>query len=354
MKVRLPFHTSMLLVVFAILALPGCGKKAETAATADALVVDAIRWKMMSLWGAGTLPQKLNEKFVERIRLMSGGRLIIEALPGGSIVAPTESLDAVSSGVLDAQQAGTGYWPGKDAAFSLLGDLQGGWENPWQAQQWLEYGGGKELVRELYAKFNVHFVTGIWYGAESLVSKKPLRTLADFKGLKIRAPVGMGQDIFTILGAAPVNLPGSEVYTSLERGVVDASDWGTLSMNQDLGYHKLAKYPAYPGFHSMPMSDVAVNMKRWNTLPEDLKLIVEVAARDFSREMVELNGLEDIRVASEAAKLGVEPINLSAEERRKFRWIAQGVWKQYAARSEMAKRVYDSQIAFMTKLGLLE
>ncbi len=354
MKARLRIGLPAMLLMSVALLLPGCGKKAETVTAAAAPAADAIRWKMMSLWGAGTLPQKLNEKFAERVKLMSGGRLLIEALPGGSIVAPTESLDAVASGVLDAQQAGTGYWPGKDAAFSLLGDLQGGWENPRQAQEWLEYGGGKELVRELYAKFNAHFVTGIWYGAESLVSKKPLRTLADFKGLKIRAPVGMGQDIFTILGAAPVNLPGSEVYTSLERGVVDASDWGTLSMNQDLGYHKLAKYPSYPGFHSMPMGDVAVNMKRWNALPEDLKLIVEVAARDFSREMVELNGLEDIRVATEAASLGVEPISLSPEERRKFREIARGVWKQYAGRSEMAKRVYDSQMAFMTKLGLLE
>lgn len=107
----------------------------------------------MSLWGTGSLPQKLDEAFAERVKLMSGGRLVIEALPGGSIVAPTESLDAVSSGVLDVQQSGPGYWTGKDAAFALLGDLQGGWQNPPQAQQWLEYGGGKELVQEIYARY---------------------------------------------------------------------------------------------------------------------------------------------------------------------------------------------------------
>jgi TRAP-type mannitol/chloroaromatic compound transport system substrate-binding protein len=346
-------HRILVALVLA-LGVAGCQKKAEQAAAGQAPAVEAVRWKMMSLWGAGTLPQKLNEKFAERVKVMSGGRLLIEALPGGSIVAPTESLDAVMSGVLDAQQGGTGYWPGKDAAFSLLGDLQGGWEHPYQAQEWMEYGGGKELVRELYAKYNVHFVTGIWYGNETLVSKRPIRTLADFKGLKKRAPVGMGQDIYSRLGAAPVNLPGSEVYTALERGVVDASDWGTLSMNQDLGYHKLARYPTYPGFHSMPMGDVAVNAKRWNALPDDLKEIVEVAARDFSREMVELNGLEDIRVANEAPGLGFEPISLSPEERRKFREIAREVWKEYASRSPMAKRVYDSQTAFLKKLGLLD
>ena len=118
-------------------------------------------------------------------------------------------------------------------------------ETPEQMRQWLDNGGGLELARELYGRYNVFFVGGVWYGAESLVSKKPIRKLTDFKGVKIRAPQGIGQDIFQILGSAPVNLPGSEVYTALERGVVDASDWGTLSMNQDLGYHKLAPYPIY-------------------------------------------------------------------------------------------------------------
>jgi TRAP-type mannitol/chloroaromatic compound transport system substrate-binding protein len=314
---------------------------------------ELIHWKMMSLWPAGSLPQQLNEAFAARVKEMSGGRLVVDALPGGSIVAPTESLDAVSAGVLDAQQGGPGYWTGKDAAFALIGDLQGGWENPHQAQEWMEKGGGLQLTRELYRRYNVYFVTGAWYGVESLVSKKPIRTLADFKGLKLRAPVGIGQDIFRILGAAPVNLPGSEVYTALERGVIDASDWGTLSMNQDLGYHKLAKYPTYPGFHSMPMSDVAVNLNRWNALPDDLKKVFEVAAAQFSHDMLVRNAEADARVAREAKQLGFEPTDLPAADRRKFREIAQGVWKKYAQRSEMAKRVYESEVAYMKKLGLL-
>jgi len=315
---------------------------------------EPIKWKMMSLWPAGSLPQKLNEQFAERVSKMSGGRLLVEALPGGSIVAPTESLDAVGAGVLDAQQGGPGYWTGKDAAFALIGDLQGGWETPQQAQDWMEKGGGLELVRELYRRYNVYFVTGAWYGVESLVSKRPIRTLDDLKGFKLRAPVGIGQDIFRILGAAPVNLPGSEVYTALERGVIDGSDWGTLSMNQELGYHKLAKYPTYPGFHSMPMSDVAVNLKRWNALPDDLKRVFDAAAHEFSRDMIVKNGEADRKVAAEAKQLGFEPTDLPPQDRRRFRHIAQGVWKEYAKRSEMAKRVYDSQVAYLRQLGLLD
>lgn len=327
---------------------------ALSVAPLPAAAQQTVKWKLLSSWAAGTLPQKLVEQFGERVRAMSGGRLAIEVLPAGSVVAPPESLDALSAGVIDAQQGGTAYFVTKDAAFSVLGDLQGAWDNPLQAWGWLEQGGGLALARELYARYNAHFVTGVWYGVESLVSKKPLRTLADFKGLKIRAPVGMGQDIFRALGAAPVNLPGSEVYTALERGVVDASDWGTLSMNQELGYHKLAKYPMYPGFHSMPMNDLAVNAKKWAALPDDLKAVVEVAARDLCREMVQRHLTEDLKVAREAKSLGFEPVDLPAAQRQRFREVARGVWAQYAGRSAMARRIHDSQLAWLQQLGMLQ
>jgi TRAP-type mannitol/chloroaromatic compound transport system substrate-binding protein len=312
------------------------------------------KWKMMSLWQAGSLSQKIFEDFTKRVKEMSNGRLEIEPLPAGAIVAATESLDAVSSGVLEAQHGGTTYWTGKDAAFALLGDLQGGYETPYQMQQWLEYGGGKELVREVYKKYNVYFVDGVWWGVESLPAKKPIRTIEEFKGVKLRAPAGIGQDIFKLIGAAPVNMPGSEVYTALERGVIDATDWGTLSLNEDLGYHKIAKYPLYPGFHSMPMADVAVNMQKWNALSPDLKAIVEVATRDFSRDMVQRLALEDEKVAKAAKEHGVELVNWSAEDRKKFRAVAVKVWAEYAKRSDNARKIYESQVAFLKQLGLLD
>lgn len=323
-------------------------------APVPAAAQQVVKWKLLTFWSAGTLPQKLVEQFGEKVKAMSAGRLVIEVLPAGSVVAPAESLDALSAGVIDAQQGGTAYFVTKDAAFSVLGDLQGAWDNPLQAWGWMEQGGGLALARELYAKYNAHFVTGVWYGTESLVSKKPLRTLTDFKGVKVRAPVGMGQDIFKALGAAPVNLPGSEVYTALERGVVDASDWGTLSMNQELGFHKLARYPMYPGFHSMPMNDLAVNARKWAALPDDLKAVVEVAARDLCREMMQRHLVDDMRVAREAKSLGFEPVDLPAAERQKFRELARGVWAQYASRSPMARRIHDSQLAWLRQLGLLQ
>lgn len=336
------------------LLLGACQKSAEPGAQQAAPSQPAIEWKMQSLWQSGTLPQQLFEQFAQQVKETSGGRLTIDALAVNSVVAPPESLDAVAAGVLDGQHSGSAYYTGKDAAFALIGDPQGAFDNPYQMQMWMEYGGGKELVRELYANYGVHYVGSVWYGVEALVSKKPLRTLADFKGVKIRAPQGMSGEIFSRLGAAPVQLPGSEVYTALERGVVDASDWGTLSMNDDLGYHKLAKYPNYPGFHSMPMADVAINKAKWDALSADLKAIVETATRDFAIAMIQRNYLADTTIAVEAGKRGFEPVDLAPQERQRFREVAREVWQEYAARSPMAQKVYDSQIAFLKRLGLLK
>lgn len=349
------YRTAMTLgVVCTTLLLGACQKETGQAGPEAVAGQPAVVWKMQSLWQNGTLAQKVFEEFAERVRESSGGRLVIEPMAINTIVSSPESLDAVSAGVLDGHHSSPLYYTGKDAAFALLGDLQGGFGDPYQMQIWMEYGGGNELARELYARYGVHFVGGAWSGVESLVSKKPIRTLADFRGLKVRAPQGMTGEILSRLGAAPVQLPGSEVYTALERGVVDASDWNTLAMNEELGLHRLARYPNYPGFHSMPMLEIAINKRRWDALPADLKAIVEIATRDFAMSMIQKNHLADMNVLRNAGDLGFEPIDLPAAERQRFREVAQEVWKQYAARSPMAQKVYDSQMEFLRQFGLLE
>lgn len=104
----------------------------------------------------------------------------------------------------------------------------------------------------------------------------------------------------------------------------------------------------------MPMPDFAVNLDQWNALPDDLKILVEDEVRKFSAEMVKGNRAADEKVLAQAGELGFEAIDLPTEERRKFREMAREVWKEYAARSPMAQRVYDSQVAFLQKLNLLD
>ena len=321
---------------------------------ADRAAAEKYQWTMQSLWQAGSINHRVFEEFCADVGRLSAGRLEITPVPVGTMVAYNETLDAVGSGILDGQQSGPGYSAGKDPGFAMLSEFPGAYENAYQMQMWFEFGGGKELARELYGRFNVFYIGSVWHGMESIPSKKPLRSVDDLKGVKMRIPEGLNQEIFSRIGAAPVNIPGSEVYTSLDRGVIDATDWGTLGMNIDLGYHKIAPYQIYPGFHSLPMADVAVNADRWNELPDDLKVITEAAVRDFARNMIQQMELADATAARKAREQGVEFVNWTREERRRFRLIAADVLKKFATRSDMAQRIYDSHMAFLKRLGLLE
>ena len=318
-----------------------------------ARAADMQEWKMQSLWQAGAINQKIFQDFADRVKVATDGRVAITPMPVGSIVAYNETLDAVSNGILQAQHGGTTYFSGRDAAFALIGDLSGGFETPWQMQMWYEYGGGLELTRELYKEYNVYFVGPVWWGVESVPSKVAINGPDDLKGVKIRAPEGMGAEIFRQFGADVVTLAGSEVYTALDRGVIDATDWGTISMNNDLGYHKIAKYALYPGFHSMPAADVAVNLDLWNELSDADKRILEMATRDFARDMVERIALQDLQDAKKLRDQGVTLIDWSPEARKQFRQTARGVWEEWSKKSDLAGKVYESETSFLEKLGLL-
>ena len=336
----------LLLTLAATMMLILASNPAEAAAT--------WKWKMQSLWQAGTVNQKVFEQFTERIKKLTNGQLEIEPIPVGTIVGYTETLDAVGAGILDGHHSGGPYFAGKEPALALTSDLNGAYENPYQAQMWFEYGGGLELTREIYAKFNVYYVGPVWWGVESVPAKKELATVESFKGVKMRAPEGLGADIWRRIGVGVVTLPGSEVYTALDRGVIEATDWGTLGMNQDLGYHRIAPFPLYPGFHSMPAAEIAVNMDKWNALPDNIKLIVEVATRDFARDMIQQIALVDLKAAADAKAQGVTLVNWSQAERRKFRNIAREAWAAWAKKSPMAARVLDSQLKFLKKLQLID
>ena len=321
---------------------------------AEAQAQDKHSWKIQSLWQAGSVNQKVFEDFAARVKTITNGRLTIDPLPVGTIVAYSETLDAITNGILDGHHSGGPYFSGKEPALALIGDLNGGFENPYQGQMWFEYGGGLELARDIYKRFNIHYVGPVYWGVESVPAKRALKTLADFKGVKMRVPEGLGADIWRRAGAGVGTVPGSEVFTSLERGVIEATDWGTLGMNQDLGYHKIAQFPLHPGFHSMPSAEVAVNMQKWNALSPDLKAMFEMAVRDFSRDMVQRIAIEDMKAAEAAKSQGVTLVEWTPEERRKFRDLARQSWADWAKKSPAAQKVYESQTAFLKRLQLID
>jgi TRAP-type mannitol/chloroaromatic compound transport system substrate-binding protein len=314
-----------------------------------------FKWTFQTSAQAGDNFFPIQEAWADRVKEMSGGRIEIDVVPVGTVVAHNETLDAVGSGILQGHITDPSYFSGKDPAFAMLGNLVGAWSAPQQMFNYMNYGGGNELFNELVNPYGLQFLGASATGVEAFLSTKPINTVEDLKGIKMRAPEGMVQEVFAAAGAAPVNLPGSEVYTSLEKGVIDAADYTVFSTNHAQGMHKFAKYPLYPGFHSMPVIEVSLNKKVFDGLPADLKAILKVSVRDFAQDMVQrLDKENETAVAEANADPNITIINWPAEERVKFRGIAKTQWKNWADRSEMAGKAYKSVSDYLVGAGLLK
>jgi TRAP-type mannitol/chloroaromatic compound transport system substrate-binding protein len=310
-----------------------------------------FKWKAQCLWSPAETSYKAFEEFCKRLFAMTGGRLEITPFPSGSIVPNTECLDAVKNNVMQAMHQGPAYFSGKNPALAVIGDLTMAWDHPWEVDSYYHYGGGFELMADMYKRLGVQLVGVMWWGAESWPSKKPLRRLEDFKGLKIRVPQGMEADFLTRLGASVVVLPGTEIYSALDKGVVEATNWSVASDNDRLGFHKIAPYFTYPGFHSMPTGDFAVNVREYERLPADIKAMLPAACRQWSWDVIQRLALEDLKIVSEAKARNIFPINWTAEERMRIRTEAHKIWDDWKKKNEDARKVIDSIEAFHRRLG---
>ena len=185
-------------------------------------------------------------------------------------------------------------------------------------------------------------------GLESIPSTKPIHTLADFNGLKMRLPAGIGHKIFSDIGVAPVNLPTSETYTAMERGVIDATDYSMISSNKQVGFYRFAKYALYPGFHSVPNVEFSISKKVWDKMDPSLQAIMTISARDTLRDWHQRMDIWDLEAVRQLKAEGkVEIVNLSDEDRKKFRQMAQQRWAEMAKESPLAQKVYDKVVKFL-------
>ncbi len=312
-------------------------------------------WTFQTSAQAGDNFFPIEEAWAERVGELSDGRIDITVVPVGTVVGHTETLEAVGAGILNGHITDPSYFSGKDPAFAMLGNLVGAWSAPEQMFDYMQNGGGKELFNELVNPYGLQFLGASATGVEAFLSTKPIYGVDDLKGIKMRAPEGMVQEVFAAAGAAPVNLPGSEVYTSLEKGVIDAADYTVFSTNHAQGMHEFAKYPLYPGFHSMPVIEVSINKATYDDLPDDLKAILNDSVPVFAADMVAQLDVQNAKAAAEAeADPDITIINWSDEERAKFRAIAKGQWANWATRSEMAGKAYESVTAYLVSAGLLQ
>lgn len=303
---------------------------------------------------AGNPNFELQQQWTEMVSEMSDGRVSVELLPVESIVAHTETQDAIAAGLLDGHITDTSYFAGKDPAFGLIANPVGAWSAPEEMFAFMREGPGGEMMDGLLEPYGLKFLGATTPGLEAFVSDVPLDGVADLEGLRMRAPEGLVQQVFAAAGAAPVNLPGSEVFTSLDKGVIDAADYSVFSTNQAQGLHDVASHPVYPGFHSMPLVEVSMNRERFNEMPEDLQQVMIESVEAFAdMQVAALREADEAAVAEAEASGSVTVHDWPAEERAAFRSIAMGEWETVADGSENAKMVFDTLTGYLRENGLI-
>lgn len=299
-------------------------------------------------------PESLSGKniaaWVDDVETMSGGRVDIEMFYSSAIVKSVETFDAAINGIVDADFTNGSYQTGKDTAFQFVSDVMGGYETPWQFYAWLYNGGGEALTEKLYNSYGMHLLGWQIPGMESLNAAKPLVNADDLKDWKFRSPPGMETMIFENLGASPVVIDFTEVFTSLETGIIDGADASNVSTNRSLGIYDLVKHTTYPGFHSMPADHFAINLEIWNGLPADIQRIMSVATQKNSFRTT-LDYAVNIQEAVNELQGDVTFYDWAPADRAAFREGARKAWKDFAT-TDAAKELVASHITFMNKIGL--
>jgi len=331
----------------------GLGSAAVLGAPLVARAADNHSWRIQTHYSAGSPAGVTFQRFIDNVAAMSDGRIKMEPYTSSSLVKITETFNAVRSGILDADMSWPGYAIGVDRAFQFFGDINGGYDIPEQPQFWLDYEGGRELADELFHSYDMHLV-GFWGTIpESLVSKIPLPGLDSLKGFRLRSPLGLQGEVLKALGAEPVVMDFGEVFTAMDTGIVDGADAAELRVNESLGLYEVAKHATYPGIHSMPWVHLAVNKGRWDALTPDLQRIVEIALKKAAHERATEDRVLNPLVARDLEKKGVTIHVWPEADRQRFRDIALPVWEAYAAETPGAKKVFDSHLAFMKKIGVV-
>ncbi|UWQ23023.1 TRAP transporter substrate-binding protein [Jannaschia sp. W003] len=295
---------------------------------------------------------ELIQGFIENVETMSDGAITIEMFWSSSVVGSTEGFDAAATGILDCEMHGGAYQTGKNPAFQFVGDIMGGYDTPYQQLSWLYYGGGLEDAQELYNQYGMQLV-GWWiYGQESLASTAPISGPEDLQNWKFRSPPGMETKIFEKLGASPIVMDFTEIFTALETGIIDGADASSIANNKGLGLYDIAKHTNYPGFHSMPSDHLACNKAVWDGMSDAQRAILSTAMESLALKTALFTEKANAEAVAELTEAGVTIYEWSPEDLQAFRDAAQATWPEFATTPE-AEALVQSHLDYLGQLGLV-
>ena len=310
-----------------------------------------FRWKMVTTWPPNfPIFQEGIEKFANDVEEMSGGRLTIKISAGGELIPALQTFDAVSQGLVQMGYGAAYYWAGKIPAAQFMTAVPFGMTEKGM-NTWFYNGGGLDLWRELYQPFGVipfpagnsGVQMGGWF-------KKKINSLEDLKGLKMRVP-GLGGKVLSKVGVATKLLAGGEIYTALERGNIDATEFVGPYHDLYLGLYRAAKYYYYPGWHEPgAVLELIVNQKAWQSLPKDLQKIVEVATKALNQSMYyEFENLNAQALRELTEKYKVEILPFPDDIIKELKRLTVETLEEEAAKDTQFKKVYDAFKTFQAE-----
>lgn len=308
-----------------------------------------IKWKGQSCFPlANPLGQLTIGLWKEYVEKMSGGRLAIELHDAGSIVPPTKVYDAVKDGLLDFGLNTPAWQKGKYPAGDLFYTLPGGVMEFNDLIIWMYAGGGKELAQEMYKDELVVFPLGLT-PPEQVWSKKPIKTLADIKGMKLRA-AGLSMDLWEKLGASCVLLPTGEVLPALQRGLIDGAELLEPFADYTIGVHEVCKYRFGPPLHmSNNIFQLMIKTKSWKELPADLKATVEGAAMAATLDGYARWWIQTIEYDKKIRDYGVITTKLSPKDQERARVISIQILDEKSKADPFFAKVWKSQKEFVQR-----
>jgi TRAP-type mannitol/chloroaromatic compound transport system substrate-binding protein len=340
-------------------------KKAGTA-TAAAAATTAIsapyvwaqgktyNWKMVTTWPPN-LPvlQTGAVRFAKRLEEVTEGRIKIQVFAGGELVPPLGVFDAVSAGTVEVGSGASYYWAGKVPAAQWFAAVPFCF-NPQGINAWFYSGGGLQLWEEVYAPFNVvprpQGNTGVQMGGWF---RKEMKSIDDYKGLKMRIP-GLGGKVIAKAGGTVVLLPGGEIFTSLERGVIDATEWVGPMHDLRMGFYKAAKYYYYPGWHEPGTClEVMFNKKAYDSLPKDLQAAVDaVAAETNMWSLCEFEAGNGAALQELITKHNVNLKRFPEDLLAKLRELAKETMEEEANKDAASRKVHEAYKKFKEQVGV--
>jgi TRAP-type C4-dicarboxylate transport system substrate-binding protein len=333
---------------------PALAVLAATGLMTGAALAQSTKLRIQTHYAPETVSGKLAAQFVDDVQVMSKGEIEIEMFYASSVVKSVETFDAAATGILDCDMTGGAYQTGKNPAFQFVGDIMGGYDTPYQQLSWLYHGDGFAAADNLYNKYGMKLV-GWWvYGQESLSSSKPIAGPADLKDWKFRSPPGLETEIFANLGAKPIVMDFTEIFTALETGIIDGADASGIANNVGLGLYDIVKHANYPGFHSMPSDHLACNKTRWDAMPEHHRRIMDTAMQKLALQTALTFEVKNAEAVSMLQAKGVKIYDWSEEDRATFRAAAQQAWDGWAAKTPEADALVKSHRAYLKQLGLIE